>query len=56
MIDDLYANILKFIHIAQCVKYIPNHCGDGEQNYSYFYKNYYPFNLVCKKWYLFYKI
>jgi hypothetical protein len=57
MIDDenIKNIILNFIPIPQRIKYIPHKCGDGEQTLSYFYKNYYPFNSVCKKWLFFYK-
>lgn len=50
MIDDLYEKILNYIEIETSVKYIQGIHNDGEQMRTIFYKNYYPFNLVCKKW------
>ncbi len=40
--------VLNKISIETSVKYIP--FGDGEQNYSIFYKNTYPYILVNKEW------
>lgn len=51
-INDLTEDILKIIFnniiIKTSVKYIPY--GDGEQNYSIFYKKYHPFNSVNQYW------
>ena len=44
--DDIIYKILNKIEINTCIKYIPY--GDGEQNYSVFYKKKYPYNLVNK--------
>ena len=44
---DLINNILKFINIKKSIKYIPY--GDGEQNFTIFYKYKYPYNLVNKE-------
>lgn len=45
---DILTLILNNIEINTNVKYIP--MGDGEQNYTIFYKNYYPYHLVCHDW------
>tara|TARA_Y100000741_G_C17998960_1_gene455266 strand:+ start:42 stop:218 length:177 start_codon:yes stop_codon:yes gene_type:complete len=50
MNEDIYENILKYINYETNIKYIQKYENDGEQMYSIFYKNYYPNNLVCKKW------
>ena len=52
-IDDIFYKILSYIHIKTNIKYIQGYENDGEQMRSIFYKNYYPYNIVCKKWYLF---
>tara|TARA_B100002051_G_C16297516_1_gene421198 strand:- start:347 stop:520 length:174 start_codon:yes stop_codon:yes gene_type:complete len=46
--DDILEKILERIKLERKIKYIPK--GDGEQNYTIFYKEYYPFIKVCKKW------
>ena len=46
--DDILEKILERIKLERKIKYIPK--GDGEQNYTIFYKEYYPINKVCKKW------
>ena len=46
--DDILYKILDKIEIKTSVKYIPY--GDGEQNYSVFYKKKYPYNVVNKEW------
>ena len=48
---DILHIILNKIDIQTSIKYIPY--GDGEQNYSIFYKKN-PYNLVNKKWNLYY--
>ena len=53
LIPELENKILENINIQQCIKYIP--FGDGEQNYTYIYNKYDPYNNVCKIWYLFFK-
>ena len=40
---DILSLILNNIKIATSVKYIPME--DGEQSYTIFYKNYYPYHL-----------
>ena len=50
---DILSHIIKQITIPQRVKYIP--FGDGEQNYSIFYKESYPYYLVNKIWYNYFK-
>ena len=52
--SDLINNILNNINIKTSIKYIPY--GDGEQNFTIFYKNKYPYNLVNKEWYLYYNL
>ena len=46
---DILKIIINKIIIQTSVKYIPY--GDGEQNYTIFYKNTYPYSLVNKYWY-----
>ena len=55
LIDDIYYKILSNINIKTNIKYIQGSENDGEQMRSIFYKKYYPYNIVCKNWYLFYK-
>ena len=50
---ELENKILENISIQQYIKYIP--FGDGEQNYTYIYKNYSPYNNVCVSWNFFFK-
>ena len=45
--DDILYKILNKIEIKTSVKYISY--GDGEQNYSVFYKKKYPYNIVNKR-------
>jgi len=45
---DILSHIIKQITIPQRVKYIP--FGDGEQTYTIFYKDSYPYNSVNKLW------
>ena len=45
---DILELILQKIPIKSKIKYIP--FGDGEQNYSIFYKESYPYYLVNKNW------
>lgn len=51
----IYNLILDYIKIKTSIKYIQGYENDGEQMRTIFYKNYYPFNFVCKNWYLYYK-
>lgn len=46
--EDILYKILDKIEIKTSIKYIPY--GDGEQNYSVFYKKKYPYNAVNKDW------
>tara|TARA_Y100000389_G_C16963212_1_gene272051 strand:- start:189 stop:374 length:186 start_codon:yes stop_codon:yes gene_type:complete len=55
IIDDINQKILNNIYIKTSIKYIQSNTNDGEQMNSIFYKNKYPFNIVCKKWYIFFK-
>lgn len=45
---DILSHIINQITIPQRVKYIP--FGDGEQTYTIFYKDTYPYNSVNKIW------
>jgi len=51
--DILVTKIFPYIHIETGVKYIP--LGDGEQNYTVFYKKILPYALVSKNWALYFK-
>ena len=46
--DDILYKIFDKIKITRRIKYISY--GDGEQNYSIFYKELYPYNIVCNSW------
>ena len=46
--NDVLKLVFNKIEIKNSVRYIP--FGDGEQNYTIFYKNYYPFNMVNCNW------
>ena len=46
--NDVLKLVFNKIEIKNSIKYIPY--GDGEQNYTIFYKNYYPFNMVNRDW------
>jgi hypothetical protein len=46
--DELCNLIFKKIYIKESLLYVP--FGDGEQTLTFFYKDYYPFNSVNKKW------
>ena len=47
--DSIIEVIFNKIDLKTAVHYIPY--GDGEQNYTIFYKNYYPYHLVNQLWY-----
>ena len=51
---DVLYKILNKIQIKNHVRYIPY--GDGEQNYSVFYKKKYPYNMVNTEWNIYYNI
>lgn len=51
--DILILKIFPHIHIKTGVKYIP--FGDGEQNYTIFYKKILPYALVSKSWAQYFK-
>ena len=51
---DLMLKILKNIKIKTCIRY--EGYGDGEQNYSIFYKKKYPLNAVNKEWNMYYNL
>ena len=53
IMNDVLYNILERINIKTNIKYISY--GDGEQNYSIFYENKYPYNIVNKEWNMYYK-
>ena len=46
---ELIKKILSKINVKQTVQYIP--FGDGEQNYTIFRKNLYPYILVNNEWF-----
>ena len=46
--DDSLRTILSKVKIETSIRYVPY--GDGEQNYTIFYKNVYPYTLVNKYW------
>lgn len=45
---DILRKIINNVNIQTSVKYIPY--GDGEQSYTVFYKNIYPYSLVNRFW------
>lgn len=49
---ELTKKILSNIPIQTGIRYIP--FGDGEQNYTIFYKKIYPYIFVNKAWFIFY--
>ena len=52
--NDILYKILNTIEIKTDIRYVPY--GDGEQNYSVFYKKKYPYNMVNKEWNIYYNI
>lgn len=48
-IEEIFEKIVSNIKLDNRVMYIPY--GDGEQNYTIFYKDIYPYKLVNKNWY-----
>jgi len=48
LFDLIKISCTKFGTLQKKIIYIPY--GDGEQTYSIFVDNLYPFNSVCKKW------
>ena len=51
---DILNKILNQIHLKTHIKYIPY--GDGEQNYTIFYKKKYPYNQVNREWNIYYNM
>tara|TARA_B100001175_G_C19412404_1_gene591840 strand:- start:141 stop:314 length:174 start_codon:yes stop_codon:yes gene_type:complete len=51
--DDILYKIFDKIKIKTRIKYLSY--GDGEQHYSIFYKELYPYNIVCNSWKKYFK-
>jgi hypothetical protein len=51
--NDIVERIFKLIQIKQKVKYTSSF--DSEQNYTVFYKQKYPYILINKYWYNYFK-